>query len=204
MSNASEALNALQEYRKAIDGREAICNLASKPQGQKNRYVRSDGHGHGHHSYDHRRSNSNGSHDRREYHQTRSSSANHHHSYSDRSYDRSMNNNEYSRHQRHRESNVSTANYSYTPNTTAYEYGGVYQSYNNNGYTYANNPPPTANNMNTVPSAPATYYPQNANSANVVQTTAPVSNLPATAPYQPSMASTATNAYTPNVPSYHY
>eukprot|EP01084_Bolivina_argentea_P309662 535689_1 len=35
MSNASEAQAALVEHRKMIDGREAICNLASKPQGQK-------------------------------------------------------------------------------------------------------------------------------------------------------------------------
>lgn len=35
MSNASEAQSALVEHRKMIDGREAICNLASKPQGQK-------------------------------------------------------------------------------------------------------------------------------------------------------------------------
>jgi len=35
MSNASEAQAALVQHRKMIDGREAICNLASKPQGQK-------------------------------------------------------------------------------------------------------------------------------------------------------------------------
>jgi len=35
MSNASEAQAALVEHRKMIDNREAICNLASKPQGQK-------------------------------------------------------------------------------------------------------------------------------------------------------------------------
>ena len=35
MSNATEAQAALVDHRKIIDGREAICNLASKPQGQK-------------------------------------------------------------------------------------------------------------------------------------------------------------------------
>merc|ERR1711972_269387 len=35
MSNASEAQKALAEHQKMIDGREAICNLASKPQGRR-------------------------------------------------------------------------------------------------------------------------------------------------------------------------